>query len=219
MQDNQEPIPSKRNPLLWIGVIMAGLIVYVLISGDRGPSREDDTSLTEVPSENVTIVEESTFAEDSPAVEPDNSTEALPEGTGIIDRALLIPPGMRAREYIAQLREQGMPYPLDEASEKAATYQNDGSLADAYLLYFFAAREGHASSMLEMARINDPRFFKPDNALLDEPDAIQALKWYRLAQQSNVAEAASLLESLRAWAETESATGSEVAEQILLNFR
>ncbi len=213
MQDNQEPIPSKRNPLLWIGVIMAGLIVYVLISGDREPTRSGSIE----PDVSATILPDSEEA--GPVTEAGSENAVITEGTGVIDRALLSPPGMRAREYIAQLREQGTPYPLDEANEKAATYQSDGSLADAYLLYFFAAREGHASSMLEMARINDPRFFKPDNALLDEPDAIQALKWYRLAQQSNVTEAANLLESLRSWAETESATGSEVAEQILLNFR
>lgn len=198
---------------------MAGLIVYVLIGGDRGPSRESDSEVSDIPAQEVTIVDDSASAEDTVAVESDTSNETLADGVGVIDRALLIPPGMRAREYIAQLREQGTPYPLDEANDKAAGYQADGSLADAYLLYFFAAREGHANSMLEMARINDPRFFKPDNALLDEPDAIQALKWYRRAQQSDVAEAGSLLESLRIWAEAESASGSEVAEQILLNFR
>ena len=185
---------------------MVGLILFVLIGGDREPSRGESASPAEV-ADNLT---------DS---QPQTVTETLPEGTGTIDRALLIPPGMRAREYIAQLREQGKPYPLDEVRSKASGYQLDGSLADSYLLYFFAAREGDSQAMLEIARLNDPRYYKPDNALLDEPDAVQALKWYRLAQQSDVPEASELLASLRDWAEAEAASGSETAEQILLNFR
>ena len=178
MQDNQEPIPSKRNPLLWIGLIMAGLIVFVLIGGDREPGRTD----ADEPEATATILPDTDQPES--IADSGTDTQVITEGTGIIDRALLIPPGMRAREYIAQLREQGKPYPLDEANDKAASYQNDGSLADAYLLYFFAAKEGHTPSMLEMARLNDPRYFQPNTALLDEPDAVQALKWYRLAQEA-----------------------------------
>ena len=206
MQDSNETIPSKRNPLLWIGLIMVGLILYVLIGGDREPSRGD-------------AVPPATVADSSSDSQDEIVAESLADGTGTIDRALLIPPGMRAREYIAQLREQGKPYPLDEARDKASAFHQDGSLADSYLLYFFAAREGDAQSMLEIARLNDPRYFKPDNALLDEPDAVQALKWYRLAQQSDAPEASGMLASLRDWAEAEAASGSEVAEQILLNFR
>lgn len=189
---------------------MVGLILYVLIGGDREPGREN----TAVQTGNVTE-ETGTIIRD----EMVSGSDPLAEEVGSINRSLLIPPGMRAREYVAQLKEQGKPYPLGEAREKAVAYQQDGSLADAYLLFFFAAREGHAPSMLEMARLNDPRYFKPDNALLDEADPVQALKWYRQARDSGDTQASNELTSLRSWAETGAAAGDEAAAQFLLNFR
>ena len=185
----------RKRPIalaVWLTILF---IVFVLIGGDRDLP---DSSSSQPQTTNVDI---GSIGRDEVAVE----SESMPDEAGVIDRTLLIPPGMRAREYIARLKEQGEPYPLDEARDKAAAYQEDGSLADAYLLYFFAAREGHGPSMLEIARLNDPRYFKPDNALLDEPDAVQALKWYRLAQQAGDEQAVASLESLRGWAEDEAA--------------
>ncbi len=188
---------------------MVGLILFVLVGGDREAPQVEETSTISRVDDAGTISRSDAVVESEP----------LADEAGVIDRNLLIPPGMRAREYVAQLKEQGKPYPLDEAKQKAEAYQDDGSLADAYLLYFFAAKEGHTASMLQMAKINDPRYFQPATALLDEPDAVQALKWYRMAQQSGDEQAAVSLESLRGWAETEAANGSEEANQILLNFR
>ncbi|TDJ30656.1 MAG: hypothetical protein E2O57_01000, partial [Gammaproteobacteria bacterium] len=106
-------LKPRRNPLIWIIIVVLGLILYIFLYSDRGGQ-----VVAKIDDGNGDV-------------------------TGIIDRSLLIPPGMRAREYIAQLREKGKPYALDRIFDKANSYQREGSLADAHLLFFFSAREGY----------------------------------------------------------------------------
>ncbi len=51
------------------------------------------------------------------------------EVAGTIERSVLAPPGLRAREYIEQLRKEGEPYPLAVVFEKAQEFLQEGSLA------------------------------------------------------------------------------------------
>ena len=88
---------------------------------------------------------------------------------------------MRAREYIAQLREKGRPYALDSVFDRGKGYQREGSLADAHLLFFFSAREGYLPAMMKMGEMADPILFQAQESLLDYADGIQAYKWYRKA--------------------------------------
>ncbi|MGD8841560.1 MAG: hypothetical protein PVI70_18275 [Gammaproteobacteria bacterium] len=190
MSDSNESGSSVRpNPLLWIVLLVIGLIVFVVMSGERGASIRDPGS-------------------------DDNSVES-----GEIERSLLVPPGMRAREYIEQIRAKGRPYPLDETFEKAGEYLREGSLADAHLLYFFAAREDHLPSIMVMGEMSDPIRFSAENALLDHADAVQAYKWYRKAASLGQAGAEERIGDLRQWANDEAANGNPQASQFLLNFQ
>ncbi len=181
--------PGRINPLLWIAILVAGLIVFVILSGDRGES-------------SATLVDD-----------PD-STDA-----GSIDRSLLLPPGMHAREYIERLRAAGKPYPLDEVFARAGRHLAEGSLADAHLLYFFAAREDYLPAIMTLGEMADPTRFEAAESLLDEADAIQAYKWYRKAADLGHPGAAARVDELRRWAQAAADAGDADAAQILLNYR
>ena len=192
---NEQAPVRRRNPLAWIVVIVIGLILFVFLGGDRR-----DVS---VPNK----------VEDSSIVEAVDSSE------GTIERSLLLPPGMRAREYIAQIRTTGKPYPMTQVYDKAQDFQHEGSLADAHLLYFFAARENHLPAIMVMAQLSDPVLFQAENSLLDEADAIQAFKWYSKAAELGQPAAAESIGKLRQWAQDAAATGNPEARQLLLNIQ
>lgn len=176
----------KRNPLYWLAIAAVLAIAYIFAGTDRG---------------NTIVVEE-----------PDN--DELTSGT--IDRSLLIPPGMRARQFIEQLRSEGQPYPLDDLFSKATDYDREGSLADAHLLYFFAAREGHVDSMIKLAEMLDPNYFQPENSLLDQPDPLQSYKWYQKAAAQGQPDMSARIEKLQQWAMQESESDNPYARQLLM---
>ena len=141
------------------------------------------------------------------------------DSAGEIERSLLVPPGMRARQYIEQIRERGHPYPLPEVFDKADRYLLEGSLADAHLLYFFAAREDHLPAIMKMAEMSDPTRFQAANSLLDHADVIQAYKWYQKAADMGHADAGARLVTLQQWARSDAQADNPHARQLLLNFQ
>ncbi|MDH5355234.1 MAG: hypothetical protein OEY09_12395 [Gammaproteobacteria bacterium] len=191
MSDLIEPSSStaKNNPLFWISLVVIGLILFIFFGTDRG-----------VP---VT------------ANEPESKTVSV----GTINRNLLVPPGMRARQLIEQVREEGKPYPLPSMFEKAHEYDNEGSLADAHLLYFFTAREGFEPAMMKMGEISDPTLFESENSLLDRADAIQSYKWYRKLADLGQTGADEKIQKLQQWAFQASISGDPDARQLLLLTR
>jgi len=196
---NERGTSSRQNPLLWVALVVVAIIVFVLVSGDRGnsvPASKPDTDTATVS-------------------EPDTDTAAV----GSIDRSLLVPPGMRARQYVEQLREDGKPYPLPQVFEKAQKYLQEGSLADAHLLYFFAAREDYLPAIMRMGEMSDPTLFRAEDSLLDNADVVQAYKWYQKAATMGHQAAAERIGSLQQWATVEAEAGNPYARQLLLNFR
>jgi hypothetical protein len=183
----------QRNPLLWIGLVVAGLIIFFFLGSDR-PG----------PGQNLSVSQQAATS---------NNT------SGEIDRDLLIPPGMRARQSIEATRSVGKPYPLSEIFEKAKFYQEEGSLADAHILFFFSAREGHLESMMEMGAMSDPTQFRPENSLLDQADAVQSYKWYQKAALTGYQPAIDSLNNLRQWALDAAESGNPYARQLLLNLK
>lgn len=125
--------------------------------------------------------------------------------------------GDSAREVIAELQNEGSA-DYDEAFARAQTFQSEGRLADAQLLYFFAARGGHAASAFELASANDPNHHSPEASLLPEPDPFQAYRWYAEALEGGMTAAAERLDALHEWAEREAQAGSTQAEQLLLQW-
>lgn len=140
-----------------------------------------------------------------------------PPGEGVA------PPAERgdaARETIAKLREAAADGQVDydAAFEEAEAHRREGRLADAQLLYFFAARNGHARAAFELGTMNDPLHHDPSTSLLAEPDAFQAYRWYSQALDGGVREAADRLDALKRWANEQAAGGNAEAERLLLQW-
>lgn len=194
-QAEKEENQPRKNPLIWVTLIVIGLIIYIFVASDRSGVSHESLPIKQVPEISEPIVNE-----------------------GGVDRELLVPPGLRARELIKQYRTAGQPYPFEEIMAKASAFSNEGSLADAHLMFFFAAREGDVDAMIMMAEMSDPTLFRAENNLLDHPDAIQAYKWYNQALQKGFEPAATRLENLKHWAEAEADYGNAEAQHLLLNF-
>jgi len=178
----------RRNSMIWITLIVVGLILFMFIGVERG---RQVTTVTEVVQEN-------------------NRVE--------IQRSELMPPGLRAREYIAEVRAGGKPYPLASIFEKGSSFQDQGNLADAHLLYFFSAREDYVPAIMKMGEMADPTLFRAENSLLDQADAIQAYKWYKKAVALGHDPATVGVNNLKQWATAESVVGNPDARLLMLNF-
>ncbi len=126
-------------------------------------------------------------------------------------------PGSRARAIIEQLRANAN---IGQAAYDAAVKQRDeGQLTDAYLLYFFAARKGHAAAALELGSQADPAYYNSKTSGLDGPDIVQAHKWYQLAMSSGNSEAEARLIKLHDYAALQASRGDAEAERLLLQWK
>jgi TPR repeat protein len=188
------------NPLIWVSLVVVGLILVIFLMSDRGSTGKTNGLA-------------------GAASEPATTEQVTRNEEGVIDRDALVPPGKRARSFIKQLRDKGEPYPFDELMAKASAFAAEGSLADAHLTFFFAAREGHVEAMMMMAEMSDPTLFRSENNLLDKPDAIQAYKWYRRALDAGFEPAKPRLDNLYQWAVAEAKFGNTDARQLLLNYK
>lgn len=194
-----------RNPMLWIALIVVALVLFILFGGSRPgvqpagstPDAATDSPAQAAPAENAQQEETASAA-----------TVESPEE-----------PGQEARDYIARLREQGPPWPFEALMQKASGYLNEGRLADAWLLYFFAAREGHPEAMMTLAEQADPNLFQAGSSLLDAPDPVQSWKWYRRALDAGFEPARARLDALRDWAAQAAPKGDREAGILMLNFR
>ena len=204
VQAEIEQDKKRINPLIWVSIIVIGLILFIFLGSDRGSVRTETVQLEDQRAE--TEVEAAVEISEKQTVGEINRDD------------LELAPGLRARGFIGDIRKQGKPYPLEQLMAQASTYANEGSLADAHLTFFFAAREGHIEAMMMMAEMSDPTLFQSENNLLDQADAIQAFKWYRLALDSGFEPAKPRLENLHKWALAESKFGNTDAQQLLLNF-
>lgn len=193
-----------KNPLVWMTLVVIVLLVLIFnLREQQNPGIVSDTE-----AENVA-------AADSPS-----DLSIPPIATGKIERdvtPVYSAPGTRARQEIASLREQNS-VDLTQAIALADQFQQQGELADAYLLYFFAAREGSVDAMLVMGKMSDPTSFDPANSLLNFPDAVQAHKWYLLASHQGNSQAAVRLSNLKQWALSEASLGNPEARQLLLYY-
>ncbi|MGH8565199.1 MAG: hypothetical protein ACREXW_14390 [Gammaproteobacteria bacterium] len=128
-------------------------------------------------------------------------------------------PGEEARALIAAMRAPNAEEDLDKVFRKAGESLKLGRIADAHLLYFFAARRGHAPAAFVLAGIYDPVHFDKDRSLLGRPDPVQALKWYRIAAAQGDGEAQARLRSLQSWVDAKARAGDAEALRLRLSWR
>jgi len=123
-----------------------------------------------------------------------------------------------ARSIIAELRSDGKSSGQN-AFEEAEKQRKNGQIADAYLLYFFAARRGHGEAALVLGTQADPAFFSAADSTLDAPDPSQAVKWYKLAIDAGNDEAKRRLQALRSHVQEQARNGSDEARRLMLQLR
>ncbi|MCP5415292.1 MAG: hypothetical protein H6961_11880 [Chromatiaceae bacterium] len=124
-------------------------------------------------------------------------------------------PGARARALIAGMRATGK-IDLDAVFAAGQQAQARGEMADAYLLYFFAAREGLAAASLALGSQADPATRDPANSVFENADYTQAHKWYQMAVQQGDTGARDRLADLHARVERLAAGGDARAQRISL---
>lgn len=126
------------------------------------------------------------------------------------------PPGSQARAMIAEARAEGADGDLDAVFEAAEQARAAGEMADAYLLYFFAARQGHGASALALGAQADPATRDPADSVFESADLAQAHKWYAMAARNGDATAGKRLAELRARVEQLADGGDVQAQRISL---
>lgn len=127
--------------------------------------------------------------------------------------------GDRARAIVSELRAENSEPGSDEAFARAEQLQKESQLSDAYLLYRFAARQGHAQAALVLGTQADPAFYTAETSVLPGPDPQQAYKWYRAAAAAGNEEAVDRLQQLREHVEQSAADGSAAARHLMLQWQ
>jgi hypothetical protein len=127
------------------------------------------------------------------------------------------PAGSAARRLIAELRASGDANP-QAAYDEARRQARAGRAEDAYLLDFYAARQGHGAAAMSLGTQADPAHWQPGGALAAAAPE-QALKWYREAERAGHPEAKKHLSALRRWVEQAASRGDAQAQRLMLAWQ
>ncbi len=199
----EEAEPRHRGPWLLIIVV----IVAIAIAIWQVP---DDTLPTEAPPEENAgqpgDVQRSAAPPLTPAPAPLPAAQPAPSE------------GEIARTLISEHRSSNSGEDLDTLFVEAERLQTQGNETDAYLLLFYLAREGHGPAALQLAEAADPVVAGSRVELLEQADAVQAIKWYRIASAAGIGEADSRLAALKRYLEQQAANGDLKAQRQLLQW-
>lgn len=207
---DSEP-PRRSGPWKLISAVVVLTLVGIWLVPGESPD-EEPTELAERPTPDAKPPSLLDRASAGP-------TQRLQTGsTSATDEERSGQPGVRAREMIAGLRSQGT---VDLAAVHAAAVdaQARGEMTDAYLLYFFAAREGHAASALTLAMQADPASRDPADSVFEDADLNQAHKWYEMAARSGDARGQERLSDLRSRVDRLAASGDPQARRLSLRWQ
>ena len=126
--------------------------------------------------------------------------------------------GDSARDLIAELKANPDGVDYEAAFARGQEFYEAGRLADAQLLYFFAARGGYGPAALELGTMYDPNNYPDAAGFMEKPDPFQAYKWYRDAEAAGEEAATEQLAELRAWTEQAAQADDPEAERLLLQW-
>nr|VFK13635.1 MAG: hypothetical protein BECKLPF1236B_GA0070989_105011 [Candidatus Kentron sp. LPFa] len=127
--------------------------------------------------------------------------------------------GKQAREVIQDLRNKGEKIDLDHVFRRAEQFESKKMWVDAYLMHFFAARQGHADSAMVLGTMYDPDHTLKPIGIMVRPNWSQAHKWYLRAAEGGNQAARKRLEYLRKQMETAAAKGDVEAGRLVLQWR
>ncbi len=204
MEDKEKNTATSAANRLWLvlSAVMAVTLIAVFMVPD-GKEQAQDIPLPDVSSPSPQAAGRQ--QEDSSLPASEAGTTVQPE----------LAEGQAARQFLAQAAD------LDAAAiyRRAGEFAEQGLQADAWLLYFKAARQGHAQAAMVLAEQADPEFFDPARSMLDEPDLVQAHKWYVQAQRNGSPLAPARLEKLMERLRKAAASGDHQAELLLAKWK
>ncbi len=128
-------------------------------------------------------------------------------------------PGSEARAIISRFRTAEHRPDMHDIHVRGVGFKNQGKPVDAYLLWFFAARDGHVPSALILGEMYDPEYFVGANEVMEQPDPAQAYKWYLRAAEGGDPTADDRLAVLHSAVEQAAATGDDDAKRLLLRWQ
>lgn len=228
-QDNNQAV--ARGPhgnsarLLIIGVVLATLVAVWLVP-------EEDTSLPAVAP--TTGSAPSLLEQNAPVTPAPESESALPAPSltspAVVPQPVQVPPlqmpppviddrpGAAARALIAELRVQAQP-DFARACRVAGEQAAQGLAEDAYLLYFYAAREGYGPAAMQLGAWADPLVQVEPRGPFSQSDIAQAYKWYSRAAAAGEVDASSRLDALRAHTADMATAGDDYAQRLILQWQ
>ncbi len=210
--------PQEKRTRLWvaIGVVVAATVTAVLLVPDDQRQPVEAIPAPPAPVQPATPVQSRGETRPREAVARPETSVPPPEATAEPGPTTGIgPEGSAARTWLAA---NGQAAP-EQILEKARRFEEAGQLADAWLLYFKAAREGSAAAAMALAEQADPAFFDSARSVLERPDLVQAHKWYRRAAELGDARASQRLQRLLALVEKQAASGNERAALLVQEWK
>ncbi len=212
MDNTEEPgdqavAAPRRTPWALIALVLAltGLGIWLVPEQQRAPPPLPP--LPHPPAAAVPAVPAPTPSPAAPDAAAAEAAAATPAAEGEV-----------ARRFIAAQRATAAP-DLPSTYTEAERLRAAGSLADAWLIHFYAARLGYAPSALVLGTLSDPNYRDAGRDTLESPDPLQALKWYRQAADAGDTEAQRRLQNLRSRIESDAADGDAEAQRLLLQWR
>jgi hypothetical protein len=126
--------------------------------------------------------------------------------------------GNQARALIDNVRSQGSTADPQALFAQAGNFLQEGKLADAYLIYFYLAKQGHGPATLTLAEMADPAYYDPKSSFYEAPDFAQAHKWYLQAMMLGENKAEAQLRDLKLRVKAAAANGDEKARRLLVGW-
>lgn len=122
------------------------------------------------------------------------------------------------RTVIAKLQEEGSGSG-QKAFAQAEARRKVGDNENAYLLYFFAAKNGNADAAMVLGTMADPIYYTSISSALDAPDPAQAIKWYKMAINAGNGKARQNLANLTQRIKKQAENGSSEAQRLMLQLQ
>lgn len=215
-----EPGAHSRRTWVMITIVIALTLLAISLVPEEEPVVVD---LPPLPGAEAVTPEKSaapapTRKDETAAVGKQTVTEPVTPPAEAAQAEAKPGPGQAARAFIARLHQQGKDDP-DAAWTEAETHWQAKRLDDAYLLYFYAARLGHAEAALALATQADPAYHGADRSALAQPDIPLALKWYGQAAAAGSKAAKLRLKKLRNRVEQSASHGDEQAQRLMLQWQ
>jgi len=221
--------PGRTKGLMALVAIITAIAIW-LVPVDDKQAPPSLPSLPSAPSSSEKLPLPPVTGTAGALPQPMTAESSDTSGTSEMSEALALPPppggiatvtngGDGARAFIYKLRSDGTQPDADVVFAEAERMQGEDDLLDAYLLYRYAARHGHAQAALLLGTQADPAYHTAASSYLPEAEPAQAYKWYSAAAAAGSDEATQRLLALRTRVQQDATAGDEQARRLLLQWQ